>query len=72
MEQAQDAMSARTALRNARTRTSALNLRSTRPGRPQRLNREAVEVVSYCAEDVEPLRRRLQRALELLPYRDSA
>jgi hypothetical protein len=69
MEQAQDAMPA---LKNARTRTSALNLRSTRPGRPQRLNREAVEVVSYCVEHVKPLRRRLQRALELLPCRDSA
>ena len=53
MELAQDAMLAR---KNARTRTIGMNLRSTRPGRPQRRNREAGEVVSYCAEDVEPLR----------------
>jgi hypothetical protein len=35
-EQAQDAMPARTAQKNARTRTIGMNLRSTRPGRPQR------------------------------------
>jgi hypothetical protein len=53
MEQAQDAMLAR---KNARSRTIGMNLRSTRSGRPQKRKREAAEVVSCCAEDVEPLR----------------
>ena len=56
MERAKDAMPARTAQNNARSRTIAMSLRSTRPGRPRNPNREAVEVVSCCAEDVKLLR----------------
>ncbi len=52
-EQAQDAMPARTAQKNARTRTIGMNLRSTRP---QSRKPEAAEAVSCCAEDAGPLR----------------
>jgi hypothetical protein len=44
------------AQKNART-TIGMNLRSTRHGRPQRRKREAVEVVSCCAEDAAELQR---------------
>ena len=48
-------MPARTALKRARARTIGMNLRSTRPGRPQKRKSEAAEVVSCSAEDVKPL-----------------
>ena len=70
-EQAQDAVPARTAQKNARNPTIGPNLRPTRPGLPQRRKREQVEAVSCCAEDAEPLRWRLQRARELSPSQES-
>ena len=71
-EQAQDAMPARRAQKNARTRTIGMNLRSTRPGHPQRRKPEAAEVASCYAEDAGPLRWKFQRAPELLPRQECA
>jgi hypothetical protein len=65
-------MPERTAQKNARTRTIGMNLRSTRPGRPQSRKPEAVEAVSCCVEDAGPFRWRLQRAPELSPRRERA
>jgi hypothetical protein len=62
-------MLARMAQKNARTRTTGMNQRSTRP---QSRKPEAVEAVSCCVEDAGPLRWRLPPAPELLPRQERA